>query len=59
MVKELRKGKNIVYRCEECGLLYPIKEYAEKCEEYYKKNKSCNLEIIKHAIEFKTMNSIQ
>lgn len=38
------------YKCSECGLKYKEKEWAEKCETWCKKYKSCNLEIIKHAI---------
>jgi hypothetical protein len=36
--------------CEECKLKYKDKEWAEKCESWCKKYKSCNLEITKHAV---------
>ncbi len=37
------------YQCKECLLWYADKSWAEKCEQWCKKNKSCNLEITKHA----------
>jgi phosphatidylethanolamine/phosphatidyl-N-methylethanolamine N-methyltransferase len=40
-----------LYRCPECGLEYKEKEWAEECEGWCKKYKSCNPEIIKHAVE--------
>jgi hypothetical protein len=46
MVKKVKEN----YECEECQLQYKSKELAEKCEAWCKKTKSCNLEIIKHAI---------
>lgn len=36
-------------QCPECGLKYQKKEWADKCEAWCKKHKSCNLDIIKHA----------
>ncbi len=47
MVKEKEK----LFVCEECELLYKDKHWAKKCENWCKKNKSCNLEITKHAIK--------
>ncbi len=49
MVKENKD----LYQCEECGFDYTEREreWAEKCEAWCKKNKSCNLEIIKHAVK--------
>lgn len=38
------------WQCEECGLIYKDKEWALKCEAWCKENRSCNLEIIEHAI---------
>jgi hypothetical protein len=37
--------------CEECKLKYGDKIWAEKCEAWCKKYKSCNLEITKHSIK--------
>ena len=45
MVKE----NDNFYECEECEMHYKDKEWAEKCEVWCKKYKSCNIEIIKHA----------
>lgn len=43
------KRRNSKYECEECGLIYKEKEWAEKCKKWCKEHKSCNLEITKHA----------
>lgn len=48
-MKEVNEEGDILYQCEECGLTYVEKSWAEKCEAWCKKTKSCNLEIIKHA----------
>ena len=50
MVKKILQQNEKLYQCEECGLKYSDKEWAEKCEAWCKKYKSCNLEIIDHAI---------
>ena len=47
MVKESEKK----FLCEECGMVYLEKDMAQKCEDWCKKYKSCNLEIIKHAVK--------
>jgi len=36
--------------CGSCGFKYKTKALASKCEAWCTKNKSCNLEITKHAI---------
>ena len=51
MVKNVLQQNKKLYQCEECGLKYDDKEWAEKCEAWCKKYKSCNLEIIDHAIK--------
>lgn len=43
--------KKKFYKCTICGLKYKEKRWAKKCEEWCKKYKSCNLEIIQHAIK--------
>ncbi len=48
-MKEINNDDNIMYQCEECGLIYEDKEWAEKCEVWCKEHHSCNLEIIQHA----------
>ena len=45
MVKE----KNRNYECGECSFIYKYKAWAEKCELWCKINKSCNVQITKHA----------
>lgn len=45
------KKENNLFICEECNLKYKEKEIAKKCEDWCKKTKSCNLDIIKHAIK--------
>jgi len=46
MVKKIENK----YQCEECKFFYKDKEWAEKCEKWCKENHSCNLDIIKHAV---------
>ena len=53
MVKEIFLNKQKGYQCEDCKLIYKDKKWAEKCEKWCIKNKSCNLEITKHAIKSK------
>jgi hypothetical protein len=50
-VKVLEKSGKNLYQCEICSMKYEEKEYAEKCEKWCGENKSCNLDIIKYAIE--------
>lgn len=52
MVKKIYKDEEYYY-CEICKLLYKHKDWAEKCENWCKENKSCNLDITKHAINKK------
>ncbi len=49
-MKKLNK-KN--YECKECKMIYKNKSLAEKCEAWCRKHKSCNMEIIKHAVKNK------
>ncbi len=53
MAKEIKKDEGIVYQCEECGLHYDEREWAEKCEAWCREHHTCNLEIIAHAQEEK------
>lgn len=50
--------KKQLYRCPECGFEYKEKEWAEKCEAYCKEHKSCNIEVIKHAVKRQTNNEL-
>ncbi|MEM1587308.1 MAG: hypothetical protein QXX99_06560 [Candidatus Bathyarchaeia archaeon] len=45
------KEGEILYICEECGLAYRERCWAERCEEYCSKYHSCSLEITKHFIQ--------
>ena len=58
MVKEIKdKNKNQkLYACEECGFKYGEKKWAEKCQEWCGEHKSCNLEIISHAVKEMSLN---
>ena len=50
MVKEMKKDEKTYYTCEICNFAYQEKDWAEKCQAYCKANKSCSLEITKHAV---------
>lgn len=50
MTQTVKKGDATYYRCEACGLLYAEKEMAERCEAWCTEHKSCNLDIIKYAV---------
>ena len=39
-----------LYTCGECKLKYHTKELAEKCEAWCREHKTCNVEIVKHAV---------
>jgi hypothetical protein len=51
MVKEVILNKKKDYQCEDCKLIYKEKRWADKCEKWCKKHKSCSLEITKHKIK--------
>jgi len=51
MGKTIKQNNQIVYTCSECKMKYHDEATAKKCEEWCKKNKSCNLDIIKYAIK--------
>lgn len=40
-----------LYQCPECGLHYKNAGIAKKCQAWCKEYRSCNLELIKYAIE--------
>lgn len=50
MVRKLKRENKVLYMCEECGLVYEERIWAEKCEEFCKKHHACSLEITKHAV---------
>lgn len=45
---EVKQGKTL-FTCKECDLAYSEKKWALACEEFCRKNKSCSLEITRHA----------
>ena len=51
MVKKIKKENKIYYLCEACKFFYKKKEIAEKCQKWCEEHNSCNLEIIKHAVQ--------
>ena len=51
MVKQVVREEKTFYVCEECGLAFMDKTIAKRCEQYYHKHKSCNLELIKFAVK--------
>lgn len=50
MTQTITKNDVTYYRCEECGLWYRDQATAAKCQAWCAEHKSCNLEIIKHAV---------
>ncbi len=50
------KDNERTYQCPECGLHYKEEKYANQCETWCKKYKSCNLDITRHAIESNQKN---
>jgi len=51
MVKTITKENTELYQCEECGFKYRDKETAEKCQAWCGEHNSCNLDIIKDAVQ--------
>lgn len=43
-----------LYQCEECEFRYKDRAWAEKCEAWCRKHKSCNIDIIAHTEENKS-----
>ncbi|MBI3337327.1 MAG: nucleotide exchange factor GrpE [Candidatus Staskawiczbacteria bacterium] len=52
------KNNQSLYQCKECGLHYKDKDIAEKCETWCKENKTCNIEITRHAEENKSSDKL-
>jgi len=50
VVKEIKKNKQTLYACEECGFAYESKEWAEKCQGYCSEHGACSMEITRHAV---------
>jgi len=54
MVNIASEEHQILYVCGECGERYRERGWAEKCESWCKEHKSCNLDIVKHAVPKKS-----
>jgi hypothetical protein len=52
-MKIIEKENKNYYQCEECRHIYKTEELANKCEQWCKEYKSCNLEIVKESISLK------
>ena len=50
MVKKVIEEYKQLCQCEECGMQYEDREWAEKCQAWCKEHRSCNIEITKHAV---------
>lgn len=46
----VRKEGNC-YHCEECEMVYEDGKKACECEDFCKKHKACNIDLIKYAIK--------
>jgi len=51
MVKEIQTNDITLFQCEECGFTYKDKEIAEKCQAWCREHHTCNIEIIKDAVQ--------
>ena len=51
MVKEIKGRGKTLYICEVCGMAYDEKKWAEECQKWCEEHKSCNIEIIEHAVD--------
>lgn len=50
-MKHDRDTPKKMFVCPECNLSYKDAEWAKKCAAWCKEHQSCNLEIIKHAVQ--------
>ena len=51
MVSEVKKGKQILFRCDACGMLFREREWAEKCQAWCETHEgTCNMEYIQHTV---------
>lgn len=50
MVKTQQRNGKETYQCEACGMRYADRAWAEKCKAWCREHKSCNLEIVEHAV---------
>jgi len=50
MAKMIKKENKKYYQCGICKFVYKDKNWADKCEEWCKKHKSCNMSITNYAV---------
>jgi hypothetical protein len=55
----IEKDNKKYYQCEECGHIYETEELANKCEEWCKEHKSCNLKIVKEIVKVKNKTNFK
>ncbi|MEM5815331.1 MAG: hypothetical protein QXD89_02495 [Candidatus Aenigmatarchaeota archaeon] len=58
-MKIIEKESKKYYQCEECGHIYEREELANKCEEWCKEHKSCNLEIVKESVNIENKTNLK
>jgi len=51
VVKEKTVDNKTYYRCEVCNFYFKDMKRAKECEDFCKKNNSCNVGIIKYAVK--------
>jgi len=51
MVKEIEHKSKKYSQCEACEMHYKEKKIAQECEDFCNKNKSCNTNLIKQAVQ--------
>jgi len=51
MVEEKIVNGTAYSKCSICGFFYKEKQLAQKCEDFCKANRSCSLEVTKHAVK--------
>lgn len=51
IIYRLIRKRTVYFKCRECGLSYKEAGWASQCEKWCAENKSCNMEIIKHAVK--------
>lgn len=47
-----------LFKCEECGAVYEVKEIAKKCEEHCKEFNACSVQYLRESIGMITANKL-
>ncbi len=50
MVNEETRNGKVYYQCNICKFYYKEKKWAEKCEVWCDENPSCNIDVVKYAV---------